>query len=84
MQPGGRNAIAGRQAERRAVRDLLDRARRGNGGVMLVEGEPGIGKSLLLRESVDDAAGLGFSLAVDTADQLRPGDPVLRAAPGPR
>jgi predicted ATPase len=67
---GGRNASAGRAAERRALRDLLGRAERGHGGVVLVEGEPGTGKSLLLRESVDEAAGRGFSLAVDTADQL--------------
>jgi predicted ATPase len=64
------NAMRGRAEEREAVRDLLDRAERGNGGVVLVEGEPGIGKSLLLRESVDEAAVRGFSLAVDTADQL--------------
>jgi DNA-binding CsgD family transcriptional regulator len=62
--------IAGRAAERRAVRDLLDRARRGSGGVLLVEGEPGVGKSRLLREAVDEAAGYGFALAVDAADQL--------------
>ena len=56
--------VRGREAERRVVRDLLDRAQRGAGGVVLIEGEPGIGKSLLLRESVDEAAGEGFSLAV--------------------
>jgi DNA-binding NarL/FixJ family response regulator len=38
--------------------------------VVLVEGEPGIGKSLLLREAVDVAAGQGFSLAAGAADQL--------------
>lgn len=64
------NAVRGRAEERGAVRDLLDRAERGKGGMVLVEGEPGIGRSLLLRESVDEAAVRGFSLAVDTADQL--------------
>ena len=43
---------------------------RGLGGVVLVEGEPGIGKSLLLREAVGVAAGHGFSLAAGAADQL--------------
>ena len=40
------------------------------GGVLLVEGEPGIGKSALLRDGVGKAAGLGFSLAVGAADPL--------------
>jgi DNA-binding NarL/FixJ family response regulator len=52
------------------VRDLLRRARQGAGGVMLVEGEPGMGKSMLLREASGEAAGHGFSLATGAADQL--------------
>jgi DNA-binding CsgD family transcriptional regulator len=62
--------MRGRDAERRVVRDLLRRAQRGLGGVVLVEGEPGIGKSLLLREAIDEAASEGFSLAAGAADQL--------------
>ena len=61
----------GRDAERRAVGELLlRRARRGAGGVVLVEGEQGIGKSRLLGESVSEAAGQGFSLAAGAADRL--------------
>jgi DNA-binding NarL/FixJ family response regulator len=66
----GDEAMCGREPERRIVRDLLRRAQRGAGGVVLVEGEPGIGKSLLLREAVGEAAGQGFSLAAGAADQL--------------
>ena len=62
--------VYGRDAERRAVGELLRRARRGAGGVVLVEGEPGIGKSRLLGESVSEAAGQGFSLAAGAADRL--------------
>ena len=64
------------------VRDLLRRARRGAGGVLLVEGEPGIGKSVLLRDAIDEAAELGFSLAAGAADQLGQTIPfsALRAA----
>jgi predicted ATPase len=62
--------VYGRDAERRAVGELLRRARRGTGGVVLVEGEPGIGKSRLLGESVSEAAGQGFSLAAGAADRL--------------
>ena len=63
-------AMCGREPERRIVRDLLRRAQQGVGGVVLVEGEPGIGTSLLLREAVGEAAGLGFSLAAGAADRL--------------
>jgi len=76
--------MSGRDAERRVVRDLLRRAQRGLGGVVLVEGEPGIGKSLLLREATDEAATEGFSLATGAADQLGRAIPffALRAALG--
>src|SRR6185437_10029858 len=60
------------------------RAAQGDGGVALVEGEPGIGKSRLLREAVDAAAGCGFSLAAGAADPLGRLIPLsaLRAALG--
>jgi DNA-binding CsgD family transcriptional regulator len=64
------NTVRGRAAERGLVRDLLLLAQRGSGGVLLVEGEPGIGKSAFLRDAVGAAAGLGFSLAVGAADPL--------------
>jgi DNA-binding CsgD family transcriptional regulator/tetratricopeptide (TPR) repeat protein len=64
------NTVRGRGEERRLVRDLLLRAQRGSGGVLLVEGESGIGKSALLRDAVSQAAGLGFSLAVGAGDPL--------------
>lgn len=66
----GQEVIHGRGAEQRTVRDLLRRAQRGLGGIVLVEGEPGAGKSLLLREANDEAAKQGFSLAAGAADQL--------------
>ena len=66
----GDEVMCGRKSERQIVRDLLRCAKQGVGGVMLVEGEQGIGKSLLLREAADVAAGEGFSLAAGAADQL--------------
>jgi hypothetical protein len=83
-RPGADEAMHGREPERRVVRDLLRRAQRGTGGVVLVEGEPGIGKSLLLCDGVDQAAAHGFSLAAGAADQLGRAIPffALRAALG--
>ena len=37
--------MRGRDAEQGLVRHMLERARRGKGGVLLVEGEPGAGKT---------------------------------------
>jgi len=70
VRSAGDEVVRGRDAEQKIVRDLLRRAQRGAGGVVLVEGEPGIGKSRLLRDSTDVAAEQGFSLAVGAADQL--------------
>jgi DNA-binding CsgD family transcriptional regulator len=76
--------MRGRETESRIIRDLLRRARQGAGGVVLVEGESGIGKSLLLREATIEAAGHGFSLAAGAADRLGRAIPfyALRAALG--
>ena len=78
----GGEVVRGREAEQKVIRDLLRRAQRGAGGVMLVDGEPGIGKSLLLRDATDEAADQGFSLAAGAADQLGQAIPffALRAA----
>jgi DNA-binding CsgD family transcriptional regulator len=62
--------MCGRDGEWRIVRELLRRAQRGIGGVLLVEGEWGMGKSALLRESGRLAAAQGFSLASGCADPL--------------
>src|SRR5208282_5674838 len=60
MTPPGRQAgaevVRGREAEQKMIRELLRRAQRGAGGVVLVDGEPGVGKSLLLRDATDEAA----------------------------
>jgi DNA-binding CsgD family transcriptional regulator len=41
----------GREHERKAVRELVRRARKGRSGALLIEGEPGMGKSSLLSEA---------------------------------
>jgi DNA-binding CsgD family transcriptional regulator len=73
----GGEVMRGRAGEQKIVGDLLRRAREGHGGVVLVEGEPGMGKSLLLRQAIDEAATRGFSLAAGAADQLSRAIPFL-------
>jgi len=70
QRSASREVLLGRGAEQEIIRGLLRRAQRGAGGVILVDGEPGIGKSWLLRDATDEAAELGFSLATGAADQL--------------
>jgi DNA-binding NarL/FixJ family response regulator len=68
--PAGGQVVRGRAAEQKVIGDLLGRAQHRAGGLVLVDGEPGIGKSLLLGHAIDEAAKLGFSLAAGAADQL--------------
>jgi predicted ATPase len=70
LRPAAGEVMPGRTAEQKVVRDLLRRAQQGRGGVVLVEAEPGMGKSTLLRKATGEAAGHGFSLAPGAADQL--------------
>src|SRR3954469_5526034 len=53
--------LRGRQREREALDRLLHAARGGDGGALLVHGEPGVGKTALLDYAV--AAGSGFGVA---------------------
>ncbi len=57
--PGGH--LLGRERERDAVERLLDGGRAGRGGVMVVHGEPGIGKTALLECALE--AGREFRVA---------------------
>ena len=50
--------LVGRSAERARIDALLDGARMGRGGALLVRGEPGIGKSSLLRYGEREAGDL--------------------------
>ena len=70
QRSAGRQLVRCRQAEQKVIDDLLRRAQQGAGGVVLVDGEPGIGKSLLLRSAIDEAAERGFCLVAGAADQL--------------
>ncbi|ORV45793.1 transcriptional regulator [Mycolicibacter engbaekii] len=54
----GSTTLIGRQDEQRQLAQLCGRARAGKGGVLVINGEAGIGKSALLAEVVAQADGL--------------------------
>ena len=52
-----RRVMVGREPERRLLAALLEGARAGSAGTLVVRGEPGVGKTALLNEFVADAGG---------------------------
>jgi DNA-binding CsgD family transcriptional regulator len=68
--PSGGTQMRGRDAEWRLLSELLRATRTGSGGVLLVDGERGMGRSLLLREAGNEGIAQGFSLAAGAADRL--------------
>lgn len=91
--PGGR--LAGRADERAVLAELLDGVRSGAGRVLVLRGEPGVGKSALLRYAAEQAApakvlratgaepetGLAFAALHQL---LRPVAGLIDALPGPQ
>ncbi|MEO7998611.1 MAG: AAA family ATPase, partial [Gemmatimonadaceae bacterium] len=72
--------LVGREGALEVTRSVLDRARDGAGGILLIAGEAGIGKSRLLRETVASARQRGFVVlrgACFEADRNAPLAPVL-------
>ncbi|MEU9397812.1 AAA family ATPase [Streptomyces sp. NPDC048324] len=74
MRSGGlltSSGLRGREAEREELRALIASvARTGCGGLALLQGEPGIGKTTLLAEVVTMARAAGFSVGLGKADEL--------------
>jgi DNA-binding CsgD family transcriptional regulator len=62
--------MRGREAEWDLVVKLLDDTRRGRSGVLLLDGDPGIGKTLLLDAAADAASAHGFILAASATEGL--------------
>lgn len=59
--PAG-TVFIGRRDELRLLHDALSQAQAGSGRLLLVSGEPGIGKSRLAQEGANQAADLGFQV----------------------
>lgn len=76
------------EAMARALDALRRSIRAGQGAVVAISGEPGIGKSAVLRDVVEQAARAGFRVGCGKAeqgDQIAPGAPLLVALrSGPR
>jgi predicted ATPase len=62
--------LYGRKAEISQLSQALDRAASGHLAVVLIEGEPGIGKTRLLAETPDAARGRGLQAATACAEEL--------------
>ena len=67
---GSRFPIVGRRTEVGELVALLARAVRGEGGMVVLEGEAGIGKTFLLEEALEEAEALGFRCLVGSAEEL--------------
>jgi DNA-binding CsgD family transcriptional regulator/tetratricopeptide (TPR) repeat protein len=73
MATGG---FVGRGREVAVLRDLVAGVVAGRGGVVWMEGEPGIGKSALVRAGLAQASELGCAVFAGAGDRLREGLPL--------
>ncbi len=62
--------LFGRASERARIERLLTDARHGNGGSLVVRGEPGVGKTALLRYAIDLAESLTVVKAVGVESEV--------------
>ncbi|RKT11360.1 regulatory LuxR family protein [Streptomyces sp. 1114.5] len=69
--PLSHRGLRGRETELADLQELTASvARTGSGGLALIRGEPGIGKTTLLTEAVCRAGAAGFSVSLGKADEL--------------
>ncbi len=66
----GVNTMRGRDEQLRIASEILGQAERGQGTVLLIEGDPGTGKTGLLDEITHEATRRHFSLATGEADEI--------------
>jgi len=77
------SALIGRDAELAALAGLVTEVAAGRGGAVLIEGEPGIGKSALVRAALT-AAGTGCQVFWGAGDELGQPSPLLPLLDGLR
>src|SRR5690349_162087 len=69
--------LVGRENELALLAGLVKQAAQGRGGVVLIEGEPGIGKSALVRAAVVEASAAGCDAFWGAGDELGQELPLL-------
>ena len=62
--------LLNRHAERAALGRLLDAARAGHSGVLVVRGVPGIGKTALLEDAIESASGFRVARTVGVESEM--------------
>ncbi|MFC0601670.1 helix-turn-helix transcriptional regulator [Streptomyces palmae] len=78
-----RPGLRGREAELARLRSLVETVHQGEGGAMaLLLGEPGIGKTVLLEETVSIARAHGFVVSQGRAEELHEVAPLASLASG--
>ena len=75
VTPAG--ALVGRDSEMALLTGLVKEVGRGRGGSVLIEGEPGIGKSTLVRVAVAEAPEAGCQVFWGSGDELSQALPLL-------
>jgi tetratricopeptide (TPR) repeat protein len=69
--------LVGRDSEQAELSGLISALAAGRGGSVLVEGEPGVGKSALMRAAMAEAAGAGCQVFWGAGDELGQSLPLL-------
>ena len=62
--------LHGRRAEREVLDRLIEEVRGGQSGVLVVSGEPGVGKTALLESAVGSASGCGVARAAGVESEM--------------
>ncbi len=73
----GRTPYVGRQDERAQLRQLLEQASNGQGGLVMIGGEPGVGKTRIAEELIAEAEAKGFLALVGHCYDMEGAPPYL-------
>ncbi len=75
--PAGRTPYVGREVEQAELRHLLDQAIRGVGGLVMIGGEPGVGKTRLADELAAEAQGREMQVFVGHSYEIEGAAPYV-------